>query len=105
VAATRRRVVSWNIRAAIGPGPFPDRWWRRIDADRLRAIGAFRSSLDADLIALQEVTVVSRDGTWSTMPATWPVSSGWTCATAPSAARVAGDGVAARIRSRPALYQ
>jgi len=34
------RVVSWNIRAAIGPGPFPDRWWSRIDADRLRAIGA-----------------------------------------------------------------
>jgi hypothetical protein len=40
VAATRLRVVSWNIRSAIGPGPFPDRWWRRIDADRLRAIGA-----------------------------------------------------------------
>jgi endonuclease/exonuclease/phosphatase family metal-dependent hydrolase len=62
VAATRRRVVSWNIRAAIGPGPFPDRWWRRIDADRLRAIGAFLSGLDADLVALQEVAVVSRDG-------------------------------------------
>ena len=56
------RVVSWNIRAAIGPGPFPDRWWRRIDADRLRAIGAFLSSLDADLVALQEVALVSRDG-------------------------------------------
>jgi endonuclease/exonuclease/phosphatase family metal-dependent hydrolase len=62
VAATRLRVVSWNIRAAIGTGPFPDRWWRRIDADRLRAIGAFLSGLDADLIALQEVAVVSRDG-------------------------------------------
>jgi endonuclease/exonuclease/phosphatase family metal-dependent hydrolase len=56
------RVVSWNIRAAIGPGPFPDRWWSRIDADRLRAIGVFLSTLDADLIALQEVALVSRDG-------------------------------------------
>ena len=56
------RVVSWNIRAAIGPGPFPDRWWGRIDADRLRAIGAFLSSLDADVVALQEVALLSRDG-------------------------------------------
>jgi endonuclease/exonuclease/phosphatase family metal-dependent hydrolase len=62
VAATRLRVVTWNIRAAIGPGPFPDRWWRRIDADRLRAIGAFVSDLDAEIIALQEVALVSRDG-------------------------------------------
>jgi endonuclease/exonuclease/phosphatase family metal-dependent hydrolase len=56
------RVVSWNIRAAIGPGPFPDRWWDRIDADRLRAIGAFLSSLDADVVALQEVALASRNG-------------------------------------------
>jgi endonuclease/exonuclease/phosphatase family metal-dependent hydrolase len=62
VAATRLRVVSWNIRAAIGTGPFPDRWWRRIDADRLRAIGALLSGLDADVIALQEVALASRDG-------------------------------------------
>jgi endonuclease/exonuclease/phosphatase family metal-dependent hydrolase len=62
VTATRLRVVSWNIRAAIGPGPFPDRWWRRIDADRLRAIGAFLSTLGADLVALQEVAVCSVDG-------------------------------------------
>lgn len=61
MAATRLRVVSWNIRAAIGPGPFPDRWWRRIDADRLRAIGSFISALDADVIALQEVAVISRN--------------------------------------------
>lgn len=59
---TALRVVSWNIRAAIGPGPFPDRWWRRIDADRLRAIGSLLASLEADLIALQEVALVSRDG-------------------------------------------
>jgi endonuclease/exonuclease/phosphatase family metal-dependent hydrolase len=63
VTAARRRVVTWNIRAAIGPGPFPDRWWERIHADRLRAIGVFLSGLDADLVALQEVAVVSRDGT------------------------------------------
>ncbi len=56
------RVVSWNIRAAIGTGPFPDRWWRRIDADCLRAIGAFLASLEADVVALQEVALVSRDG-------------------------------------------
>ncbi|MGZ8481226.1 MAG: endonuclease/exonuclease/phosphatase family protein [Candidatus Limnocylindria bacterium] len=62
MAATRLRVVSWNISAAIGTGPFPDRWWRRIDAGRLRAIGAFLSGLDADVIALQEVALVSRDG-------------------------------------------
>ena len=50
--AATLRVVTWNIRSAIGPGPFPDRWWSRIDADRLRAIGAFVSTLDADLVAL-----------------------------------------------------
>ena len=60
--AATLRVVTWNIRAAIGPGPFPDRWWQRIDADRLRAIGAFVSGLDADVVALQEVALVSRDG-------------------------------------------
>jgi endonuclease/exonuclease/phosphatase family metal-dependent hydrolase len=56
------RVATWNIRAAIGPGPFPDRWWRRIDADRLRAIAAFLGGLDADVIALQEVALASVDG-------------------------------------------
>jgi len=56
------RVVSWNIRAAIGPGPFPDRWWNHIDADRLRAIGSLVGALDADVIALQEVAVLSRGG-------------------------------------------
>ena len=57
------RVATWNIRAAIGPEkPFPDRWWRLIDAARLRAIGEFLAGLDADVIALQEVAVVSRDG-------------------------------------------
>ena len=56
------RVATWNIRSAIGPGPFPDRWWSRIDADRLRAIGSFIGDMDADAIALQEVALLSRDG-------------------------------------------
>ena len=60
--AATLRVVTWNIRSAIGTGPFPDQWWSRIDADRLRAIGAFISALDADVIALQEVAVISRNG-------------------------------------------
>ena len=60
--AAALRVVSWNIRAAIGPGPFPDRWWSRIDADRLRAIGAFLAALDADVIALQEAALIARNG-------------------------------------------
>jgi endonuclease/exonuclease/phosphatase family metal-dependent hydrolase len=54
------RVVTWNIRSAIGPGPFPDRWWNRIDSDRLRAIGDLIAGLDADVIGLQEVTLGSR---------------------------------------------
>jgi endonuclease/exonuclease/phosphatase family metal-dependent hydrolase len=56
------RFVTWNIRAAIGPGPFPDRWWRRVDADRLRSIGELLGGLDADLVALQEVAFLSRNG-------------------------------------------
>lgn len=56
------RVATWNIRSAIGPGPFPDRWWSRIDADRLRAIGEVLAGLDADVVALQEVALLSRDG-------------------------------------------
>ena len=60
--ATTLRVVSWNIRAAIGTGPFPDRWWTHIDAVRLRAIGSFLFSLEADVVALQEVALVSRNG-------------------------------------------
>ena len=60
--AATLRVVTWNIRSAIGTGPFPDRWWTRIDADRLRAIGVFLASLDADLVALQEVAMLSSNG-------------------------------------------
>jgi endonuclease/exonuclease/phosphatase family metal-dependent hydrolase len=61
VAATLR-VASWNIRAAIGPGPFPYGWWTRIDADRRRAIGDFIGAIDADVVALQEVALASRNG-------------------------------------------
>jgi len=61
--STTLRVATWNIRAAIGPEkPFPDRWWRLIDGGRLHAIGEFIRALDADVVALQEVAVVSRDG-------------------------------------------
>ena len=56
------RVLSWNIRAGIGPGPFPDRWWSRIDADRMRAIGSFIGEVGADVVALQEVALLSRNG-------------------------------------------
>ncbi|MEP7082163.1 MAG: endonuclease/exonuclease/phosphatase family protein [Chloroflexota bacterium] len=57
------RVATWNIRAAIGPEkPFPDRWWRLIEAGRLRAIGDFLAGIDADVVALQEVALASRDG-------------------------------------------
>ena len=56
------RVLTWNIRAGIGPGPFPDRWWRRVDADRIHAIGEFIAGIDADLVALQEIALLSRDG-------------------------------------------
>lgn len=60
--AGQMRVMTWNIRAAIGPGPFPDRWWSRIDPDRLEAIGSFIADAGADVIALQEVALLSRDG-------------------------------------------
>lgn len=57
------RVATWNIRAAIGPGkPFPDRWWRLISAERLAAIGTLLAGLEADVVALQEVALASRDG-------------------------------------------
>jgi endonuclease/exonuclease/phosphatase family metal-dependent hydrolase len=57
------RVATWNIRAAIGPQkPFPDRWWRLIDAARLRAMGEFLAGVGADVVALQEVALASRDG-------------------------------------------
>jgi endonuclease/exonuclease/phosphatase family metal-dependent hydrolase len=57
------RVATFNIRAAIGPGPFPDRWWRHVDPRRVARIARVISSLDADLVALQEVALIAADGT------------------------------------------
>lgn len=57
------RVVSWNIRAGIGPGePFPPAWWRHVRLDRLERIGAILKSLDPDVTMLQEVTIMTPDG-------------------------------------------
>ena len=59
----RLRVVTWNIRAAIGPGePFPPAWWRHVRDDRLERIGAILRELDADVATLQEVSVLTPDG-------------------------------------------
>lgn len=64
------RVVTWNIRAAIGPGdPFPPAWWRHVRRDRLERIGAILASLDADIAALQEVTIMNVDGEVHDQPA------------------------------------
>jgi endonuclease/exonuclease/phosphatase family metal-dependent hydrolase len=61
-------VATWNIRAAIGTGPFPSFWWRHIDRGRLAEIGAFIASLDADVVALQEVGLISADGVAFELP-------------------------------------
>ena len=59
---TALRVVTWNVRAAIGPGEFPGTWWRRPDADRLASIAGILARLEADLVALQECAVLTVDG-------------------------------------------
>jgi endonuclease/exonuclease/phosphatase family metal-dependent hydrolase len=56
------RFVSWNVRAAIGPGEFPGTWWRRPDAGRLRAIVDALNALHADVIGLQECATLNVDG-------------------------------------------
>ena len=61
-------VATWNIRAGIGTGPFPSFWWRHIDRGRLAEIGAFIVGLDADVVALQEVGLISADGVAIEMP-------------------------------------
>jgi endonuclease/exonuclease/phosphatase family metal-dependent hydrolase len=64
------RVVTWNIRAAIGPGePFPPAWWRHVHRNRLERIGAVLASLDADVVTLQEVTIMNVDGEIHDQPA------------------------------------
>ena len=64
------RVATWNIRAAIGPGePFPPAWWRHVSRDRLARIAGFIVDLDADLVALQEVALLTPHGEVHDQPA------------------------------------
>lgn len=56
------RVATFNVRAAIGPGPFPDRWWRRCEPRRLERIATVITELHADVVALQEVALLALDG-------------------------------------------
>jgi endonuclease/exonuclease/phosphatase family metal-dependent hydrolase len=66
----RLRVVTWNIRAAIGPGePFPPAWWRHVRRDRLERIAAILVALDPDVATLQEVTIMTPDGAVHDQPA------------------------------------
>lgn len=59
----RLRVVTWNIRAGIGPGePFPSAWWRHVRRDRLERIGAILAELNPDVATLQEVAILTPDG-------------------------------------------
>ncbi len=66
----RLRVVTWNIRAGIGPGePFPPAWWRHVRQERLELIGGVLRTLDADVVTLQEVAVMTPDGVVHDQPA------------------------------------
>ncbi|MDF2733850.1 MAG: endonuclease [Chloroflexota bacterium] len=57
------RVATWNIRAAIGPGePFPPAWWRHVGRDRFDRIAQQIVDLDADIVALQEVALLTPHG-------------------------------------------
>ncbi len=63
-------VATYNIRAAIGPGePFPAAWWRHVDRSRLERIGSIIGELEADVVSLQEVAVMTVDGELIDMPA------------------------------------
>lgn len=55
-------VVTYNIRAAIGPGPFPPAWWEWVDADRLARIAGVLADLAPDIVALQEVPLMTIAG-------------------------------------------
>ncbi|HUQ79108.1 MAG TPA: endonuclease/exonuclease/phosphatase family protein [Patescibacteria group bacterium] len=55
--------MTWNIRAAIGPGePFPPAWWRHVRLDRLERIASIIRALDPDVVTLQEVAIMTPDG-------------------------------------------
>jgi endonuclease/exonuclease/phosphatase family metal-dependent hydrolase len=59
----RLRVVTWNVRAGIGPGePFPPAWWRQVRRDRLERIAAILVGLEPDIATLQEVAILTPDG-------------------------------------------
>lgn len=61
-AAQPLTVVTYNIRAAIGPGPFPPSWWERVDDDRLGRIAGIIADLGPDIVALQEVPLMTVAG-------------------------------------------
>jgi endonuclease/exonuclease/phosphatase family metal-dependent hydrolase len=66
----RLRVVTWNIRAAIGPGePFPPAWWRHVRRDRLERIAGILAELEPDVVTLQEVAILTPDGALDDQPA------------------------------------
>jgi endonuclease/exonuclease/phosphatase family metal-dependent hydrolase len=66
----RLRVVTWNIRAAIGPGePFPPAWWRHVRRDRLERIGGILADLEPDIVTLQEVAILTPHGALDDQPA------------------------------------
>jgi endonuclease/exonuclease/phosphatase family metal-dependent hydrolase len=59
----RLRVVTWNIRAGIGPGePFPPAWWRHVRRERLARIAAILDELEPDVATLQEVAILTPHG-------------------------------------------
>jgi endonuclease/exonuclease/phosphatase family metal-dependent hydrolase len=61
-AADRLTVVTYNIRAAIGLGPFPPAWWERVDGNRLERIRQAIADLDPDIVGLQEVPLMTVNG-------------------------------------------
>ena len=60
--AAELTVVSYNIRAAIGPGPFPAAWWRHVDRSRFEEIARVVAELRPDVVSLQEVALMTVDG-------------------------------------------
>ena len=61
--SSRLRIVTWNIRAGIGPGePFPPAWWRHVRRERLERIAGILRELDPDVATLQEVPVLTPHG-------------------------------------------
>ena len=61
-AGSTLTVVTYNIRAAIGPGPFPAVWWREVEPERLRRIAQVIADLQPDVVALQEVALMTLHG-------------------------------------------